>query len=121
MSFSQNVKYLLAKRGLKRADLARMMDRDQSRVSKDINGPYAPKFDTLVLYGKALDVNIQDLMMEDLAEVEPRPFDYQAFETSEGTDEQLKRINELLEQRVKMLEREILRNDPDLAKDLGIE
>jgi hypothetical protein len=33
----------------------------------------------------------------------------------------LQRMNDLLEKRVAELEREIKRNDPDLAKEIGIE
>lgn len=39
----------------------------------------------------------------------------------ETEDELVERINKLLEQRVAELEREIKRNNPDLAEELGIE
>lgn len=72
------------------------------------------------MIAKALDVNLDDLILKDLTKEEARPFGAEG-EDKASTDETLVRMNELLEQRVKVIEMALKRSDPGLAKELGID
>jgi transcriptional regulator with XRE-family HTH domain len=119
MYFSQNINHLLTQRGWRTADLARALNISRTQAGRYVNGENEPKIETVISMSKLFDVNIDDLILKDLSKENARPFGAEGEDTA-STDETLIRMNELLEQRVKVLEREILRDNPDLAADLGI-
>jgi len=120
MYFNENVKHLLRKKGWRNADLAREIKISPQQAGKYVNGKHEPKMETLATFAKVFDVTIDDLVFTDLSQNEGRPFGG-GIESAPSTDEQLILMNKLLLQRVQVLEREMKENNPELAKDLGIE
>jgi DNA-binding XRE family transcriptional regulator len=98
-----------------------------------------PSLDMAGKISKIFNVSVDDLLFTDLSKApagqrDPRmkksAYEYmQDLENERMTEDEVEqevgeqnlgRINELLELRVRELEREIKRNDPELAKELGI-
>jgi hypothetical protein len=76
--------------------------------------------EVVISVAKAFDANIDDLLLKDLTKETARPFGAEGEDVA-STDATLKRVVELQELRIAELEREILKNDPKLASELGIE
>jgi transcriptional regulator with XRE-family HTH domain len=98
-----------------------------------------PSLDMAGKISKIFNVSVDDLLFTDLSKEAPAhrdprmkksAYEYmQDLEHERMTEDEVEqevgeqnlgRINELLELRVRELEREIKRNDPELAKELGI-
>ncbi len=118
MHLGQNIKMLMTKQGLDRKDLAESLSVNVNQVGKYINESSYPRFEGLLALAKLFDVNLHDLIMLDLTKDQPRAFDEK---DNDASDERIEELNQLLRQRVKILEREILKDNPELAKQLGIE
>ncbi|MEM9526647.1 MAG: helix-turn-helix transcriptional regulator [Bacteroidota bacterium] len=103
------------------ADLARALNISPQQVGKYISGKYEPKMETLVMFAKFFDVTIDDLVLVDFSKETPDRKYGSGVEAAPTTDEQLTLMNKLLLQRVQVLEREIKEDNPDLARELGIE
>jgi transcriptional regulator with XRE-family HTH domain len=120
MYFSQNISLLCSQRGWRTADLARELKITPQQAGRYINGKNQPKIETAILFAEVFDINLDDLILKDLSKGIGRPFGAEG-ENKDSTDATLDRMNELLEQRVRQLEEEIRKNDPDRARELGIE
>jgi transcriptional regulator with XRE-family HTH domain len=120
MYLSQNLKYLMDKNSISRADLANKLNVSYNQTGKYLKGVNQPKIEGLVALGQLFDVTVDDLILIDLSQEEGRPFGG-GVEAGSTTDEQLTLVNKLLMQRVHVLEREMKEDNPDLARDLGIE
>lgn len=118
MYLSQNVKFLRKRRGLNQTALGEKLGITKGAVSGYESGASLPGVETLVKIAQLLAVSIDDLVFRDIEKEgtsgAPAP---QSIDPAEQT---FKRLNELLEARVKTLEREIRKNNPDLADELGI-
>lgn len=119
MFFSPNVRYLLTKKRWKAIDLSRETKISQPSIFRYLNGERQPKIEQVIEISRALDINIDDLLLKDLTKESGRPFGAEG-EDSATTDETLTRMNELLEQRLRIVEQALLKSDPELAASLGI-
>jgi hypothetical protein len=73
----------------------------------------------LIKIAKLFDVSVDDLLFRDIAQ---EGATYQMPPTSGRVQEpSLQEMNRLMKLRINELEREIRRNDPDLADELGID
>jgi transcriptional regulator with XRE-family HTH domain len=117
---AENLNILLSIKKMKKADLARSLDVSPQQIGKYLKGDNQPKLEYLIEIARIFDVNLDDLILKDLTKESARPFGA-AGEDRASEDETLDRMNQLLEQRVATLEREILRDNPGLASELGIE
>lgn len=117
MYLGNNINYLMAKHNLSRKELADSLNVKDVQIGKYIKESSYPRLEGLLTLAKIFNVSLQDLVMKDLSKEEGRPF---AGEGEEKADETVKELNELLRLRIAELERELKRNDPDLAKELGI-
>jgi transcriptional regulator with XRE-family HTH domain len=120
MHLPENIKYLMAVRGWNNSDLGRELNISAQQAGRYVNSKNEPKLETLLKLARLFDVNLDDLILKDLSKETGRPFGAEG-EDRATEDETLTRMNKLLEQRVATLEREILRDNPGLAKELGIE
>lgn len=85
-----------------------------------MSGTSWPRLDTLIELAKYFDVNLDDLILKDLTKEAGRPFGAEG-EDKATVDATLIRMNELLEQRVKVVELALKQENPDRARELGIE
>jgi transcriptional regulator with XRE-family HTH domain len=120
MYFSQNVRLLSATKGLKASHLAKELKISPQQVGRYFSGDSEPKFETAIAIARLLDVNLDDLILTDLSKESGRPFGAEG-EDRASADATLDRMNTLLEQRVKQLEEEMKRENPERARELGIE
>lgn len=120
MYLSQNLNYLAAKKRVNNANLAKLLNISRSQVGNYMSGSSVPKLEGVIELAKFFDVNIDDLLLKDLSREPGRPFGAEGEDTA-GADATLERMNELLEQRVKVLELNLKETDPELAKRLGID
>lgn len=108
------------KHSVSRNDLADKLNVSYNQTGKYLKGVNQPKIEGLVVLGRLFNVTVDDLILLDLSKEEGRPFGA-GSESGSTTDEQLTLVNKLLLQRVNELEREMKENNPELARDLGIE
>jgi transcriptional regulator with XRE-family HTH domain len=120
MYFTQNIKHLSDKSRWKNVDLAERLNITPTQVGAYMKGKSFPKLEGVIEIARLFDINIDDLLLKDLSKESGRPFGAEG-ENKDSTDTTLDRMNQLLEQRVKQLEEEIRKNDPDRARELGIE
>jgi transcriptional regulator with XRE-family HTH domain len=120
MYFSQNLKYLGAVKGINAAELARQLKISPQQVGRYLNGKNQPKFEMTIEIAELFNINLDDLLLKDLSKEAGRPFGAEGEDTADA-DETLARMNELLEQRLKMVEAALKRSDPEEARKLGIE
>jgi transcriptional regulator with XRE-family HTH domain len=74
MKLIEKVSKILGQRGLKQADLAEMIQVTPQRVSHWFNGTGQPKPDQLLRIARALDVSMEFLADDGLAESPPQEF-----------------------------------------------
>jgi|GEM_PF-4824348 transcriptional regulator with XRE-family HTH domain len=120
MYFTQNIKYLADKSRWKNVDLAERLNITPTQVGAYMKGKSFPKLEGIIEIARLFNINIDDLLLKDLTQETGRPFGAEG-EDKASTDETLVRMNELLEQRVKVIEMALKRSDPGLAKELGID
>ncbi|MTB49800.1 helix-turn-helix domain-containing protein [Lewinella sp. W8] len=120
MYFVQNVKHLLDERRWNNAELSRATNISPAQIGRYLSGTHQPKVETVIAVAKVLDVNIDDLLLKDLSQESGRPFGAEG-EDKATMDETLTRMNELLEQRLRLVEQALKERDPDLARKYGIE
>lgn len=77
-------------------------------------GESFPRFENLIKLSEIFNVNIDDLIHQDLTKATARP-------ATTGGEELQDKVKDLLEKRVRELEREIKRRDAGWARELGIE
>ncbi|SER16696.1 helix-turn-helix domain-containing protein [Neolewinella agarilytica] len=120
MYLAKNLSHLSHEKRVNNAALAKMLNISRSQVGNYMTGTSAPKIETLIQLAEFFDVNLDDLILKDLSQEAGRPFGAEG-EGQEEADSTLKRMNELLEQRVKVVEMALKEENPELAKRLGIE
>jgi transcriptional regulator with XRE-family HTH domain len=119
MYFSANLNYLLEKSRWTKADLAREINISPSQVKRYLEEGQQPKIELAVAIAKAFNVSLDDLVLIDLTKHKARPFGAEGEDVA-TTDETLVRMNELLEQRLRIVEQQLKKSDPGAAKVLGI-
>jgi transcriptional regulator with XRE-family HTH domain len=120
MYFTQNIKHLADKSRWKNVDLAERLNITPTQVGAYMKGKSFPKLEGVIEIARLFDVNIDDLLLKDLTAEPPRPFGAEGEDVA-STDATLTRMNELLEQRVMVVEMALKRENPELAKRLGID
>jgi transcriptional regulator with XRE-family HTH domain len=121
MYFSKNLNELLAQHRMRIADLARELKISPQQAGKYVNGASQPKMEGLVQLGELFDVAIDDLILVDLSKRKGRRFGEGAADKGADVDEQTKELNRLLRLRLERVEAAIKKDNPGLAKELGIE
>lgn len=119
MYIGQNIRFLRKRKGLNQTQLGEYLGITKGAVSGYESGASLPGIETLVKVGELLDVSLDELVFRDMESEGTSTLSNKA--ASESTDSTLLRLNELLETRVKTLEREIRKYAPELAKELGLE
>lgn len=119
MYFSSNINYLLVKSRWTKADLARAINISPQQVKRYLEEGQQPKVEVAIATAKAFDVNIDDLLLKDLSQEAGRPFGAEGEDVA-TEDATLARMNELLEQRLQIVEQALKEDNPALAKKLGI-
>lgn len=118
MHIGQNIKFLRKKQGLNQTQLGEALGITKGAVSGYENGSSIPGVETLIKIAQLLEISVDDLIFRNIEKQgtsgDPAP------KGDELEDQTLIRLNELLETRVRELEREIKQDNPDLAKKLGI-
>lgn len=119
MYFSKNINHLMGVSRWSKADFAREINISPSQVARYLNGEQQPKVEIAIAAAKAFDVNLDDLLLKDLTAEDARPFGAEGEDVA-TTDATLNRMNELLEQRLQIVEQALKEENPELAKKLGI-
>lgn len=120
MYLAQNLNHLVAKNGYKKSHLAKVLNISSSQVRNYLSGESYPRVEGVIEIARLFDVNIDDLLLKDLSQEAGRPFGAEG-EDAANTDETLVRMTELLEQRLRIVEQQLKKSDPDAARFLGIE
>lgn len=120
MYIHHNLRYLRESKGLTLAQVSEDLDVKTSSLSGYEKGDYFPKLPLIIRFSQYYDVYIDDLVKKDLSKAPGRPASSPPKTAEEKVALQA-RVIDLLETRVRELEREILRKDPGLARELGIE
>ena len=120
MHFALNINHLIEQRRLKKTDVAKALNISRARFGNYTSGTSEPKFEVAIAIARYFNVNLDDLIMKDLTREDGRPFGAEG-EDVDPEDVTLARMNELLEHRLRQVEQALLRSDPDLARELGIE
>lgn len=118
MYLIQNIKYLRRIYKLSQTELGDQVGKSKEVISTYERGKIQPSLEVVYEMSKIFSVSMEDMLSKDLDEegFSPAP----APEFVEFKEQSLSRLNELLESRVKVLEREIKRIAPDLAAELGV-
>jgi transcriptional regulator with XRE-family HTH domain len=130
MHLATNIRYLRTERGLKQINLAKALGKTSAAVSDYEKGKVLPPLDVISQICAYFNVGLDDLVNQNLRKVDilsdagilqDPGTDYQSrYETARERMELLERLNQLQEQRLIELEREIRENAPDLATRLGL-
>ena len=121
MSVSQRIAELVKKEG-SQSKFAEKVGISQSALSYLIKKDTGARADTLIQIAKAYPrLRTEWLLLGEGAMWHDEDYVAPVDPQKETEDELVERMNKLLEQRVAELEREIKRNNPDLAEELGIE
>ena len=130
LHLSANIKYLRTQKGLKQTDLAKTLGKTSAAISDYEKGKALPPLDVVYQIGQHFGVGIEDLVTRDLRKadilsdagiLQDPAADYQSrYESALERLELLERVNQLQEQRLTELEREIRERAPELARRLGL-
>lgn len=119
MHFGKNIKHLRKKKKLTQGELGEAIGMTYSQVGAYEIGRSTPSFEALLKIAQLFNVSIDELVFRDMetegiGNREPhQPVD-------EEKEVMAKRLNEMLEYRIRELERHIKENDPEGAEKLGI-
>lgn len=116
MYLSKNIKYLRRSIGLNQTQLGERVGKTKEVISTYERGKIQPPIDVVLALSKVFNITMEDLLVRNI-EKEGLP---QTIKP-EPKDETLVQMNQLMAQRIKELEREIRRHNPELAEELGIE
>lgn len=119
MFLSKNLTYLSSQKNLRKSDLARALDVSPQQIGKYLKGDNQPKLEYLIELARTFDVSLDDLVLIDLTKEKARPFGAEGEDKS-TLEETLIRMNELLDQRLRIVEQALKKSDPDAADALGI-
>ena len=118
MYISKNIKILRKTNRWNQTELGEKIEVSKAAVSSYESGVSIPPLQSIVKLAQLFEVSLDDLVLRDIEKEgtsgAPVP------RINEPKEQSLVRLNELLEARVRTLEREIKRNNPDLAVELGI-
>ena len=120
MYLGLNIKHLRKSKKMSQSALGEVVGVSHSQIGAYEQESSFPTFQGLLTISRYFDVNLDDLINKDLTQEPGRPTSQPPASTEERTA-MLERVNQLLEARVRELEREILRKDPEWARELGIE
>lgn len=116
MYLKSNIRHLRRLVRLKQSDLGEQIGKTKEVISAYERGINTPPLEVLIELCRVFEVNLDELVFANL-EKEGLP---QTI-NPEPKDETLVQMNQLMAQRIKELEREIRRHNPELAEELGIE
>lgn len=102
------------------ADLSDALGVVRTAIGAYESGASYPSMQNILTLSALFDINIDDLFKKDLSRELGRPASPSSATQAEKTTLQAEVI-QLLKTRVRELEREILRKDPEWARELGIE
>ncbi|WP_170110318.1 helix-turn-helix transcriptional regulator [Flavilitoribacter nigricans] len=115
---NKNIKYLRRTRSWTQTEFGRLIDASKGSVSSYEKAINQPTIDTLIKMAQLFEISIDDLLFRNIAEegiaYKTPPIPGRVEEPS------VQEMNRLLKLRINELEREIRRNNPDLADELGI-
>jgi transcriptional regulator with XRE-family HTH domain len=130
LHLAANIKYLRTEKGLKQSDLANTLGKTSAAISDYEKGKVLPPLDVIYRICQYFKVGIDDLVTRDLRKadilsdagiLQDPAADYQSrYEQARERLELLERVNQLQEQRLAELEREIREQAPELARRLGL-
>lgn len=118
MYLSKNIKVLRKSQKLSQSEISEALGVNSSSISMYEGDKSVPSFDVLLKMSEIFGVSLDDLVFRD---IENEGLSGSPKAVPEAKDATEDRLITLLEQRVKMLEREIARVMPDVAEELGIE
>lgn len=121
MYFSKNLSYLAEIRGLKKNFLAKELNLSPQQVGRYLSGESQPKMEGLVALGQYFDVAIDDLILVDLSSSEGRRFGQGSADRGGDVEAQTRELNKLLRLRLQQIEAALKKENPGLARELGIE
>ena len=121
MYLSRNLEYLLHQKKMRKADLARALNVSPQQAAKYLSGDNQPRIETLVMLGELFDVAIDDMILVDLSKNTSRRFGEGAADRGPDVEEQTKELNRLLRLRLERVEAALKKDNPGLARELGIE
>ena len=120
MRIGQNIRHLRKSKNLTQEELAKEIGVSPPSLVGYEKDEYFPKIPVILKISEFFDVFVDDLLKADLTQESGRPASSPP-ETAEEKAALQARVIDLLEDRIKTLEREILRKDPGLARELKIE
>ncbi len=127
MHVAANVKHLRNKRGLTQSGLAKELEKTTAAISDYEKGKATPPLEVALRISRFFKVTLDDLVgkdlrREDMLIQEGRQTHYRTdLEQTRKQLETQERVNQLLEQRLAELEREIREQAPELAARLGLD
>lgn len=120
MFLQKNIRHLRKIKGLSQEALSSALGKTKESVSGYERGKGVPSFEMLIKLAELFQVSLDDLVFRDIEHDGQSGQGVDRPTTSEEVENLAKRVNELLEHRVRELERHIKVNDPEGAKELGI-
>ncbi len=131
MYIPANLKYLRSKRGLTQAGLAKKLEKTSAAISDYEKGKSTPPMEVAFRICELFNISLddfarRDLRKEDILEEEGIVMEKDMAYKSRYGDarkqiQTLERMNQLMEQRLAELEREIREQAPALARRLGLD
>lgn len=112
----KNIKVLRKSEGMTQLNLADKLGLRKVTISTYEQERSVPSFDVLIKIAEIFKVSLDDLVFRDIATEGRSAGGLKPIDNAETVHELL----EMLRHRVRELEREIRKKDPDMAKDLGI-
>lgn len=119
MYIGQNIRFLRKRKGLNQTQLGEHLGITKGAVSGYESGASLPGVETLIKVAELLEVSLDELVFQNI-ELEGS-LNLLTRRSNESNESTLIRLNQLLEERIKTLEREIRNHAPELAKELGLE
>lgn len=118
MHLRNNIRVLRQRKKMTQLELADLLGVKSGTVSgyeKKVDG--APSFEVLVKLAEIFEISLDDLVFKD---IEAEGYNVATQPVDADKEAMAKRLNEMLEHRVRELERHIREKDPEGAKELGI-
>lgn len=119
MYIGQNIRFLRKKLRFNQTELGERAGVSKGAISSYESGSSIPGIDTLAKIAKIFEVAVDDILFRNIEK--EGTSDLPAPKTDTIDDDNVMRINKLMEQRIIVLEREIRRTNPNLADELGID
>lgn len=120
MHIGKNLKALRVSRNLVQSSVAETLGVKTETISGYERGKGFPSFEMLIKLAELYQVSLDDLVFRDIEHEGLSGNAVVLPATDDEKENMAKKINELLEHRVRELERYIKEKDPEGAKELGI-